>query len=137
MKRLFQQTLAIAALAALTTLSLSAQAAQRVDYVYNPADGVHEVKHFHGCFDGNDVEARTKVYVTMSGLSTDDVTIETKPHEINKPSSEMITFRLKHRNASFSVQFRSHDGPHCQQGVQSVAFSNKVLHNAAQAEALR
>ena len=104
-------------------------------YTYIPANGVHEVKYFHGCYDNTDLEKRAKIEVMMQGLSLADVTVETRPHETGKPSTEMVTFRLKERDASFSVQFRSNDGPHCQQGVQSIAFRDVVLHNAAQLQA--
>ncbi len=129
-------SMAIVALA-LTALSWNAQAAQQVDYIYTPAEGVHEVKYFHGCYDGTDVTKRTKVHVTMAGLNLEDVLVETKPHENNKPSTELVTFRLKNKNASFTVQFRSNDGPHCQQGVQSIVFNNVTLHNYGQLNARR
>lgn len=126
-----------AAVMALAALSISAQAANKLDYTYTPAEGVHEVKHFHGCYDGNDIEKRTKVHVTMAGLNFEDVLVETRPHEPGKPSTELVTFRLKNMNASFTAQFRSNDGPHCQQGVQSIAFKNVTLHNHAQLNARR
>ncbi len=126
-----------AAVMAIAAMSFSAQAAQKVDYTYTPAEGVHEVKHFHGCYDGTDVAPRTKVYVTMAGLNFEDVLVETRPHETGKPSSELVTFRLKNMNASFTVQFRSNDGPHCQQGVHSIAFKNTTLNNNAELNARR
>ena len=49
----------------------------------------------------------------------------------------MITFRLKNMDASFSVQFRSNDGAHCQQGVASIAFRNAVLRNENDVNAIR
>lgn len=119
------------------SLSVQAQAAGKHDYTYTPAAGVHEKKHFHGCYDNTDIEKRPKVHVTMQGLATSDVTVETRPVEEGKPSSEMITFRLKNGDASFTFQFRSNDGPHCQQGVHSIAFKDKVLHSAAQLNAMR
>lgn len=116
--------LGIAAFAALVT---AAQAAPKTDYVYTPAAGVHEVKYFHGCYDGTDIEKRPKIDVIMNGLSTDDVVIETRVIEEGKPSTEMVTYRMKTMDASLKVQFRSNDGPHCQQGVRSVNFKNAVL----------
>lgn len=126
---------AVAALIAAT--SFQAQAAKNHDYTYTPAAGVHEKKHFHGCWDNTDIVKRPKVNVVMQGLSSSDVFIETRQHEAGKPSTEMVTFRLKNGNASFTVQFRSNDGPHCQQGVHSIAFKDIVLHNANQLNALR
>ena len=135
MKTLFKVLLTAAAAA---TLAIApAQAAGRQTYIYTPAAGVHEVKYFHGCWDNNDLEKRTKVEVVMNNLSFADVRVETRPFESGKPSTEMVTFRLKGLDASFSVQFRSNDGDHCQQGVQSIAFRDVVLHNAAQLNALR
>lgn len=124
-------------LAALAITLIPAHAATRQEYVYTPVPGVHEVKYFHGCFESDDVEKRHKIDVTMNGLSMADVSVETKVHETGKPSTEMVTFRLKKLDASFSVQFRSHDGPHCQQGVASIAFRDVVLHNAAELAARR
>lgn len=121
----------------LAAASMAAMAAQKVDYIYTPAEGVHEVKHFHGCYDGIDIEPRTKVHVTMAGLNFEDVLVETKPHQTGKPSSEMVTFRLKNMNASFTVQFRSNDGLHCQQGVQSITFKNTTLRNQSELNARR
>lgn len=126
-----------ALLAALAVTITPAQAAGKHDYTYSPAAGVHEVKYFHGCYDNTDIEKRPKVDVVMQGLSLADVTVETKVHESGKPSTEMVTFRLKNGDASFSVQFRSNDGPHCQQGVQSIAFRDAVLHNTAELNARR
>ncbi len=113
-------------------LALPAAAAPATDYVYIAAAGVHDVKYFHGCWDTADQEKRTKVNVIMQGLSMDDVTVHATPHVSGKPSSEMVTFRLKNMDASFKVQFRSNDGPHCQQGVHSVSFRDKTLHNASE-----
>lgn len=122
---------------ALAALSLHAQAASKHDYTYTPAAGVHEVKYFHGCWDNTDIEKRPKIAVTMAGLSSGDVTVETRQREEGKPSTEMITFRLKNMDASFTVQFRSNDGGHCQQGVHSIAFRNAVLRNANELNAFR
>ena len=130
MKTLFQVVLAACAL-----IVGPLHAAGQQGYTYTPTTGVHEVKYFHGCYDSTDIEKRTRVEVVMNGLRLSDVTVETRPHESGKPSTEMVTFRLKGRDASFSVQFRSNDGPHCQQGVQSIAFRDVVLHNAAQLKA--
>lgn len=123
--------------AAAATLAMGAQAAPQRDYNYHPAPGVHEVKYFHGCYDHTDVERRPKINVTMNGLSAADVYVETRAVEDGKPSTEMVTFRLKNADASFSVQFRSNDGPHCQQGVQSVVFKDAVLRNRGDLNALR
>jgi hypothetical protein len=123
--------------AALAAASWSAQGAGKHDYVYTPSAGVHEVKYFHGCYDHSDVEKRPKVDVVMNGLSTSDVIIETRVREEGRPSSEMVTFRHRNMDASLSVQFRSNDGPHCQQGVQSVAFRNATLRGAGDLNAHR
>ena len=131
------KTLFTVSLAALAVTLIPALAAGKDDYTYTPAAGVHEVKYFHGCYDNDDIEKRPKVNVVMNGLTLADVSIETKPHESGKPSTEMVTFRLKHSDASFSVQFRSNDGPHCQQGVTSVAFRDTVLHNNVELNARR
>jgi hypothetical protein len=122
---------------AAAALCLNAQGASKHDYVYTPAAGVHEMKYFHGCWDNKDQEKRPKIAVTMAGLATSDVLVETRQREEGKPSTEMITFRLKNMDASFSVQFRSKDGDHCQQGVASIAFRDKVLHNANEVNAIR
>jgi hypothetical protein len=119
-----------ALLAAIAAASFPSQAANKHDYTYRPVAGVHEVKYFHGCYDHTDVEKRPKIDVFMEGLNTSDVSTETRVREEGKPSTEMVTFRLKNMDASFSVQFRSNDGPHCQQGVRSIAFQNAVLHGA-------
>ena len=133
MKTLFKFVLAALAVSAMASAPVHAGGQQ--GYTYTPATGVHEVKYFHGCYEDNDIEKRPKIDVVMNGLRLADGSIETRPHEPGKPSSEMVTFRLKDRDASFSVQFRSNDGPHCQQGVQSISFSDVVLHNAAQLKA--
>jgi hypothetical protein len=112
--------------------ALPVQAAPTVDYLYVPVNGVHEVKYFHGCWDNADQEKRPKVHVLMQGLSRADVTVQSTPVEADKPSTEMLTFVLKNMNASIKLQFRSNDGPHCQQGVHSIAFRDVVLHSAAQ-----
>lgn len=123
--------------AAIALASWSAQGANKHDYTYTPVAGVHEVKYFHGCYDHSDIEKRPKVDVLMNGLATSDVFIETRVREEGRPSTEMVTFRLKNMDASLSVQFRSNDGPHCQQGVQSIAFKNATLHGAADLNAHR
>lgn len=120
-----------ALLAVLVSASFTAHGANKHDYIYTPAAGVHEVKFFHGCYDSKDTEKRPKIDLFMNGLATTDVLIETRSREEGKPSTEMITFRLKSMDASLSVQFRSNDGPHCQQGVQRIAFKNATLHGAA------
>lgn len=121
----------------IASAGVSAQAASKHSYTYTPAAGVHEVKHFHGCWDNTDIEKRPKVEVVMSNLATSDVEVQTRAHEPGKPSTEMITFKLKNADASFSVQFRSNDGPHCQQGVQSIAFKNATVRNLAELNAHR
>lgn len=117
--------------------SFGAHAAATQEYVYTPVAGVHEVKHFHACYESTDHTPRTKVNVTMKGLATTDVQIGTRVVEPDQPASEMVTFRLKNLDASLSVQFRSNDGPHCQQGVQSVTFTNAVLRGRADLSAPR
>jgi hypothetical protein len=130
-------TLRKLAFAAGLLLAAGAQAASKHDYTYMPAPGVHEVKHFHGCWDNTDIEKRPKIKVTMANLKLSDVLVETRQPEEGKPSTEMVTFRLKNMDASFKVQFRSNDGGHCQQGVQSIAFQDKVLHNMNELNAHR
>ena len=122
---------------ALAAASLQATAATTQEYVYTPVAGVHEVKHFHGCWDSADLEKRPKIHVLMQGLSSGDVVVQTTPQESGKPSTEMVTFKLKNMDASFKVQFRSNDGPHCQQGVASIRFSDTVLHSAGQLNSMR
>lgn len=124
-------------LIALAAASFSAHGASKHDYTYTPAAGVHEVKFFHGCYDNKDVEKRPKIDVVMNGLATSDVLIETRTREEGKPSTEMVTFRLKNMDASLSVQFRSNDGDHCQQGVQRIAFKNATLHGPGDLNAHR
>jgi hypothetical protein len=133
MKRLLHTAL----LAALSCAGLSAQGAGKLGYTYTPVAGVHEVKYFHGCYEHADIDKRPKVEVLMNTLSTSDVLIETRVREEGRPSTEMVTFRMKNMDASLSVQFRSNDGPHCQQGVHSIAFKNATLHGAADLNALR
>jgi hypothetical protein len=123
--------------AAATLLCMAAQATPQGDYTYTPSPGVHETKYFHGCYDHTDVTRRPKINVNMNGLSTSDVYVDTRVVEEGKPSTEMVTFRLKNQDASFSVQFRSNDGPHCQQGVQSIVFRDAVLRNRGDLNALR
>ncbi len=117
--------------------ALQGQAASKYDYTYTPADGVHEVKRFHGCFDSEDEGPRPKVNVTMGGLAIGDVYLETRALEKGKPSSELFTLRLKNMNASLTLQFRSNDGGHCQQGVQSIIFRDTVLRGHADLNRLR
>jgi hypothetical protein len=124
-------------MAALAVTALNVHAAGKVDYTYTPVAGVHEIKYFHGCYEHNDVEKRPKVDVLMNDLATSDVLIETRVREEGRPSTEMITFRMKNMDASLSVQFRSNDGPHCQQGVQRISFKNATLHGAADLNAHR
>jgi len=135
MKTLFKALLTTIAAAFLVTAP--AKAAGRQTYTYYPVAGVHEVKYFHGCWDNTDIEKRVKIDVIMDKLNFSDVTVQTRTHETGKPSTEMVTYRLRDRDASFKVQFRSDDGAHCQQGVQSIAFRDVVLHNAAQLNARR
>jgi hypothetical protein len=122
---------------AAAVLGFNAEAASKHDYTYTPSPGVHEVKYFHGCWDNKDDDKRPKIDVTMAGLNTGDVQVQTRPREEGKPSTEMITFRLKTMDASFSVQFRSKDGDHCQQGVANIAFRNAVLRNENDVDAIR
>lgn len=124
-------------LAALAAASAGAQGAGKHDYTYTPAAGVHETKYFHGCYDHTDIEKRPRIDVLMNGLNTADVSIETRVREEGKPSTEMVTFRLRNMDASLSVQFRSNDGPHCQQGVQRIVFGNATLHGQADLNAHR
>ena len=101
------------------------------DYLYVPVNGVHEVKAFHGCYDDQSAASRanrTSFNVIMKGLSKNDVLVEPRKLVAGKPSSEMLTFRLKQRDASLTVQFLSEDGPHCQQGVASIAFTDATFH---------
>ncbi len=125
MKRFFHTVL----LATLAAASMSALGASKYDYTYTPVAGVHEVKYFHGCYDNTDLEKRPKITLTMNGLRTSDFMIETRVREEGKPSTEMITFRHRQMDASLKVQFRSNDGPHCQQGVQRIVFANATLHS--------
>lgn len=124
-------------LAATAAASFSVQAASKHDYTYTPVAGVHETKYFHGCYDNTDIEKRPKIDVTMNGLSTTDVLIQTRPREEGKPTSELVTFRVRNMDASFSVLFRSNDGPHCQQGVQRIIFSNATVNGAGDLARLR
>lgn len=119
-------------LAAAIALAPAVQASAQKDYVYRATPGVHEVKYFHGCYDNDDVAKRRRVNVVMNGLASSDVDIESRPVEAGKPSTEMITLRVRGRDASIKLQFRSNDGPHCQQGVHGIAFTDKVVHAPAQ-----
>lgn len=125
-------------LAASATLlwSLASNAAPQ-NYVYTPTVGVNEVKPFHGCFDDDVAANRPQINVIMSGLSSKDVTIETRPLVVGKPSSEQITFRVKNKNASITVQFLSNDGTHCQQGVASIVFTDVTYRNFADLKVTR
>jgi hypothetical protein len=137
MNNIHKSMLAVLAMSIAMAASAGAQAAPHQEYVYMPAAGVHEVKYFHACYDTTDHGPRTKVNVVMKGLATGDVRIATRPVEEGQPSTEMVTFRLKNLDASLSVQFRSNDGPHCQQGVQSITFTNAVLRGRGELNALR
>ena len=110
----------------------AAHAAELVKHAYVPAEGVHEAKRFHGCFGDDDATKRTRVQLVMTGLALADVDVLAGPVTAGKPSTEMITFRLKRGNASVRTLFQSHDGPHCQQGVESIQFTDQTVHNAAQ-----
>lgn len=118
------------ALAAL--LGGAVHAAETVDHVYTPAAGAHEVKMFHACYDSDDVRKRQRVNLVMSGLASTDVEIVARQPEPGKPSTEMILFRVKGRYASIKTLFRSNDGPHCQQGVHSMQFTDKSVHAPSQ-----
>ena len=125
--KLQRYLLSIAAL-----LSGAAQAAQPVDHVYTPAAGAHEVKMFHACYDSEDVLKRQRINLVMSGLASTDVETVARQPEPGKPSTEMILFRVKGKDASIKTLFRSNDGPHCQQGVHSMQFTDKTVHAASQ-----
>lgn len=118
------------ALAAL--LCGAAYAAEPINHVYTPTDRVHEVKMFHGCYDDTDVPKRQRINLVMSGLASTDVETVARQPEPGKPSTEMILFRVKGKDASIKTVFRSDDGPHCQQGVASMQFTDKTVHNANQ-----
>lgn len=119
-------------LAAAALLCGAAQAAEPVNYVYTPVAGVHEFKMFHGCYDSTDVQKRQRYNVVMNGLASTDVEVVARQPEPGKPSTEMITFRVKGKDASIKTLFRSDDGPHCQQGVSSLQFTDKTVHSANQ-----
>ena len=110
----------------------TANAAEPINHVYTPANGVHEVKMFHGCYDDTDVPKRQRINLVMSGLASTDVETVARQPEPGKPSTEMILFRVKGKDASIKTVFRSDDGPHCQQGVASMQFTDKTVHNANQ-----
>ncbi len=110
----------------------AAHAADLVKHAYVPAEGVHEAKRFHGCYGEEDATKRNRVQLVMTGLALADVDVLAGPVTPGKPSTEMITFRLKRGNASIRTQFQSHDGPHCQQGVHSIQFTDQTVHNAVQ-----
>lgn len=119
-------------LATAALLCGAAQAAEPANYVYTPAAGVHEVKMFHGCYDDTDVPKRQRINLVMSGLASTDVDIVARQPEPGKPSTEMILIRVKGRDASIKTLFRSDDGPHCQQGVASMQFTDRTVHSANQ-----
>ena len=123
--------------ALLAAAGSGALAAPDKSWVYTPADGVHEVKYFHACYEQSDADKRTRINVVMNGLATDDVQVLTQVAEAGKPATEMFTLKLKNMNASLKLQFRSNDGDHCQQGVNSISFRNAVLRNANDLNALR
>lgn len=124
-------------LALATGLGSAAQAADKVDYAYMAAPGVHESKMFHGCYGEEDQTARTKVNLVMTGLAMADVELVERAPQSGKPSTEMFTLRVKGHDASIKTLFRSNDGPHCQQGVHSITFTDATLHSAAQLKRVR
>lgn len=113
-------------------LAQSTHASTQQDYVFRAAPGVHEVKFFHGCYDSDDQTKRRRMNVVMTGLASTDVDVEARPVQLDQPSTEMFTLRVKGKDASIKLQFRSNDGPHCHQGVHSIAFTDKVVHAPAQ-----
>ena len=115
----------------------TAQAAGKVDYAYVPAPGVHESKMFHGCYAEEDQAVRTKFNLVMTGLAVADVELVERAPQSGKPSTEMFTLRVKGGDASIKTLFRSNDGPHCQQGVHSITFTDATLHSAAQLKRVR
>lgn len=110
----------------------TAYAAEPVDYVYTPVAGVHETKLFHACHDDEDVQKRQRINLVMRGLASTGVETVARKIEPGKPSTEMILFRVKGQDASIKTLFRSNDGPHCQQGVHSLQFTDKTVHSANQ-----
>jgi hypothetical protein len=110
----------------------AAHAGELVKHAYVPAEGVHETKRFHGCYGDEDATKRTRVQLVMTGLALADVDVLAGAVKAGKPSTEMITFRLKRGNASVRTLFQSQDGPNCQQGVQSIQFTDQTVQNAAQ-----
>ena len=128
-----QNIIKIISALALAGISSSLLAASQ-EYVYVPVNGVHEAKTFHGCYDDDrpaSRASRTSFNVIMKGLGKNDVLVEPRKLVPGKPSSELLTFRLKQRDASLTVQFLSDDGPHCQQGVASIAFTDATFHKFA------
>jgi hypothetical protein len=119
------------------TLGGAAYAAEPVNYVYTPAAGVHENKMFHACHDDVDVQKRQRVNLVMSGLASTDVETVARKVEPGKPSTEMFMLRVKGKDASIKTLFRSNDGPHCQQGVHSLQFTDKTIHSASQLGVIR
>lgn len=122
----------LATLCAAVLLAPSGRASTQQDYVFRAAPGVHEVKYFHACYDTEDLVKRRRINVVMTGLSSGDIETEGRKVEQGQPSTEMVTLRVKGMDASIKLQFRSNDGPHCQQGVHSIAFTDKVVHAPAQ-----
>lgn len=110
----------------------AAHAARPVDHVYTPVAGTHEVKMFHACYDSEDVQKRQRIKLVMHGLASTDVELVSRQPEPGKPATEMILFRVKGMDASIKTLFRSNDGPHCQQGVHSMQFTDKTVHAASQ-----
>ena len=113
-------------------LSRAASAAEPVDHVYTPTAGVHETKLFHACHDDEDLQKRQRINLVMRGLASTDIETVARKIEPGKPSTEMILFRVKGRDASLKTLFRSNDGPHCQQGVHSLQFTDRIVHSASQ-----
>ncbi|SFC71195.1 hypothetical protein [Massilia yuzhufengensis] len=114
------------------SLGAAAFAAEPVNHVYTPADGVHETRMFHACHDDEDVQKRQKINLVMGALASTDVEAVARKVESGKPSTELILFRVKGRDASIKTLFRSNDGPHCQQGVHSLQFTDRTVHSPNQ-----
>ncbi|QYF94857.1 hypothetical protein KY495_06645 [Massilia sp. PAMC28688] len=127
-----QRVFTLAVLSAAVLLAPAASASVKQDYVFRATPGVHEVKYFHGCYDSEDIVKRRRINVVMTGVASTDVDVEARAVEAGQPSTEMITLRVKGADASIKLQFRSNDGPHCQQGVHSITFTDKVVHAPAQ-----
>lgn len=114
------------------SFSSAAFAAGPVNHVYTPTAGVHETRMFHACHDDEDVQKRQRINVVMSGLASTDIETVARKVEPGKPSTEMLMLRVKGKDASIKTLFRSNDGPHCQQGVHSLQFTDKTVHSASQ-----